>query len=460
VKKLISTNPSQGYKTIGWVNISTEKEIKAKVALAQKAKGLWKETSLDTRIGFIKKLMKAYEKQYLKVAKLVSTEMGKPITQSIGDAKNDMASVKNRLGQAKKHLSPIVLDKTKDQKNVLYFEPLGLVAVIVPWNYPSPNFFISCIQTLLAGNTVVFKHSEETPLVGKLLEEITDKAGFPEGVISFVHGDGKVGDILTDQDIDAIHFTGSSKVGQYLYQKAAKKFIPAVLEMGGSSPGIVFKDADIDAACENACMERFTNCGQICCALKRLFVHEDIFDKVVSKMKCNLEAMKIGDSLKKDTEVGPLVAKRQLDLLVEQVRDAKKKGATIVTGGNKAEGMDGAFFQPTIITGVKPNMKVMTEEVFGPVLPIVSFKTDEEAIELANKTIYGLSAYVYGKNVAKLRKMASQIDAGQVSINGASYFSSNSPFGGYKMSGLGRGEGLFGYYDVTQKKVVAEPVNK
>ena len=460
MSKLISTNPSQGYKTIGSVNISTEKEIKAKVALAQKAKGLWKETSVDKRVSYIKKLMKVYEKHATKVAKLISSEMGKPITQSMGDVESDIASVKNRLGQAKKQLSPIVLDKTATQKNVLYFEPLGVVAVIVPWNYPSSNFFISCVQTLLAGNTIVFKHSEETPLVGKLLEEITEKAGFPEGVISFVHGGGKVGDILTDQDIDAIHFTGSSKVGQYLYEKAANKFIPAVLEMGGSSPGIIFKDADIDATCENACIERFSNCGQICCALKRLFVHEDVFDKVVAKMKCNLEAMKIGDPLKKDTEVGPLVAKRQLDLLVEQVKDAKKKGATIVTGGNKVEGMDGAFFQPTIIMGVKPNMKVMTEEVFGPVLPIVSFQTDEEVVTLANKTIYGLSAYVYGKNVSKLRKIASKIDAGQVSINGASYFSSNSPFGGYKMSGLGRGEGIFGYYDVTQKKVVAEPVNK
>lgn len=391
------------------------------------------------------------------MATLITNEMGKPITQSLSDVADDVYNIQSKIKLAKKHLAPVILDQTPTQKNVLYYEPYGVVAVIVPWNFPSSNFFIATLQALLAGNTVVFKHSEENPLVGKLIEEIMQEAEFPEGVFSVVHGDGKVGDLLTDQDINAIHFTGSSAVGQYLYQKAAKKFIPAILEMGGSSPGIVFADADITTTSEHACGERFHNCGQICCALKRLIVHEDIFDKVVSQMKKNVEAMKVGDPLDKTTEVGPLVSKKQLDALIIQVEDAKAKGATIITGGDIVKGMKGAFYQPTIITNVTPDMKVVTEEVFGPVLPIISFKTDEEAVELANKTIYGLSAYVYGKDVEKMRKIALKIDAGQISINGASYFSENSPFGGYKMSGLGRGDGALGFYEITQKKVVAEP---
>jgi succinate-semialdehyde dehydrogenase/glutarate-semialdehyde dehydrogenase len=455
--KIISTNPSKGYKEIGSVDVSTEAEIKEKVSAAQKAKQLWKEASLDKRIGHFNKLIEIYESRSKEMAELISTEMGKPISESLEDVEFDIEGIKSKIKLAKKHLSPVVLDETDTQKNVLYYEPHGVVAVIVPWNFPSSNFFISCNQVLLAGNTVVFKHSEETPLVGKLIEEIMEEAGFPEGVFSVVHGDGKVGDFLTDQDIDAIHFTGSTKVGQHLYEKAAKKFIPVILEMGGSSPGVVFADADISATCENACFERFNNCGQICCALKRLIVHEDILDKVVSQMKTSVEAMKIGDPLDKDTQIGPLVAKRQLDLLVEQVEDAKAKGATIVTGGDVVEGMDGAYYQPTIITNVTPDMRVVTEEVFGPVLPIMSFKTDEEAVKLANETIYGLSAFVYGGDVDKLRKIALRIDAGQLSINGASYFSDNSPFGGYKMSGIGRNDGAIGFYEVTQKKVVAEP---
>ncbi|OGK38652.1 hypothetical protein A3I56_00345 [Candidatus Roizmanbacteria bacterium RIFCSPLOWO2_02_FULL_43_10] len=284
-----------------------------------------------------------------------------------------------------------------------------------------------------------------------------EEAGFPKGVFCAVHGDGKVGDLLTDQDIDGIHFTGSSKVGHYLYEKAAKKFIPVVLEMGGSSPGVVFADADLDASCPNICHERFNNCGQICCALKRLIVHESIYDSVVSRMKMNIETMKVGDPMDKDTTVGPLVAKRQLDLLVEQVEDAKQKGATIVTGGSRVEGLDGAYYQPTLVTNTTPDMRIITEEVFGPVLPVVPFSAEEEAVALANETIYGLSAFVYGKDVDKMRSIAARIDAGQVSINGASYFSESSPFGGYKMSGMGRNDGRLGFDSATQKKVIAEP---
>jgi len=362
------------------------------------------------------------------------------------DVALDLDNIKSKMKLAKKHLEPVVLDETNEQKNILHYEPYGVAAVIVPWNYPSSNFFISCTQLLLAGNVVVFKHSEETPLTGQLLAEIMQEAGFPEGVFNIVHGGGKVGDFLTSQDIDLIHFTGSTNVGHHLYKKAADKFIPAILEMGGSSPGVIFEDADLDASCDNACIERFANCGQICCALKRLIVHEDIFDEVVALMKAKVEAMKIGDPLDSTTQVGPLVAKRQLDLLVEQVADAKAKGATIVTGGEVVTDMDGAYFQPTIITNITPDMRVVSEEIFGPVLPIVSFKTDAEAVELANKTIYGL------------RKIVAQIDAGQISINGASYFSENSPFGGYKMSGMGRNDGALGFYEVTQKKVVGELV--
>lgn len=457
MNKIISTNPGRGYKKIGSVKVSTKGEIVKKVAQAQNTKLTWKETPLEKRIDYFKKLIKVYKKRNGEVAKLQTQEMGRPITESLNDVSFDIENMESKIKLAKKYLATEILDETDTQKNVLYLEPHGVVAVIVPWNYPSSNFFISCTQLLLAGNTIVFKHSEECPLTGKLLAKIMDEACFPKGVFSAVHGDGKVGDLLTSQDIDAIHFTGSSKVGQYLYEKAAKKFIPVVLEMGGSSPGIIFPDANIDSACSNACAERFNNCGQICCALKRLIVHEDIFEKVVTKMKQNVEAMKIGYPMDKNTRIGPLVAKRQLNLLVKQVEDAKSKGAKIITGGNPVAGLDGAYYQPTIMTNVKPNMRILTEEVFGPVLPISSFKTEEEAIELANKTIYGLSAYVYGKDVKKMKKVSSRINSGQISINGASYFSENSPFGGYKMSGMGRNDGKFGFLAATQMKVVAEP---
>lgn len=221
MKKLISTNPARNYEKIGSVKISSKSEIKSKIASAQKAKTAWRETPLEKRIDYFKSLVKVYKKRNQEVAELQTKEMGKPITQSLGDVGFDVEGLESKIKMAKEYLAPEVLDKTDQQKNVLYHEPHGVAAVIVPWNFPSSNFFISCTQILLAGNTVVFKHSEECPLTGKLLEEIMNEAGFPAGVFSAVHGDGKVGDILTDQDIDVIHFTGSSKVGQYLYKKVA-----------------------------------------------------------------------------------------------------------------------------------------------------------------------------------------------------------------------------------------------
>ncbi|PIS09090.1 hypothetical protein COT75_03200 [Candidatus Beckwithbacteria bacterium CG10_big_fil_rev_8_21_14_0_10_34_10] len=456
-KKLISTNPAKNYKIVGKVDIFTKKEIKKIVNSANEAKLGWKKTSLEKRIEYFKKLLVIYKKRKNEVAELQTKEVGKPIKESKEDVEFDLLGIESNIKLAREVLKPEILDKTKIQKNVLYLEPYGVAAVIVPWNFPSSNFFISCVQLLLAGNVVVFKHSEECPLVGKLLEEIMAESGFPKGVFSEVYGGGEIGDILTDQDIDVIHFTGSTKVGHYLYKKAGKKFIPAVLEMGGSSPGVIFKDANLDLACSNVYIERFLNCGQVCCALKRLIVHQDIYDKVVEKMKQRVERMVIGDPLDEKTDMGPLVAKRQLDLLIKQVKDAKDKGATIITGGDVVPSLKGAFFKPTIITNLTMEMRVLKEEVFGPVLPIISFKTEEEAIKLANKTIYGLSAFIYGGDLKQLKRVAAKIKAGQISINGASYFSDNSPFGGYKMSGLGRGGGKIGFYEVTQKKVIAEP---
>jgi acyl-CoA reductase-like NAD-dependent aldehyde dehydrogenase len=456
--KLQSTNPARGYEVIGEVDVSTPDEVRQKVSLAHQVKQSWKETPLTDRISHFDKLLEIYKKRSAEISKMQSREMGKPIRQSQADDAGNLEYIKHNLQIAREYLKPEIVDESDSQKNIVYYEPYGVAAVITPWNFPSANFFIGCTQLLLAGNVVVLKHSEECPLTGKLLEEMMIEAGFPKGVFSEVFGDGEVGQLIVNEDVDLIHFTGSSKVGQQLYRKAAEKFIPAILEMGGSSPGIIFPDADLELISPNVCVERYENCGQICCALKRLIVHEDIYDSVVARIKDYLENQFVGDPLDEKTDIGPLVAKRQLDLLIEQVEDAKNKGVDVVTGGDVVRELDGAYFQPTLITNVDKNMRVWKEEVFGPVLPVMPFKTEEEAIELANDTEYGLSAFVYGLDNEQLQRVASRIETGQISINGASYFSDNSPFGGYKKSGLGRGGGKFGFYEVTQKKTIALPI--
>jgi len=315
-------------------------------------------------------------------------------------------------------------------------------------------------QPLLAGNTVVFKHSEECPLTSQLFAELMEKAGFPAGVFTCLYGDGVVGEMLLNQDINLIAFTGSSKVGEMIYKKAADKFIPAILEMGGSSPAIVFDDVDLDKTCLSVFVERFTNNGQICCALKRLIVHESIHDEIVKKITNIIKEQIVGDPLDEKTTIGSLSAKRQLEALELQVEDAKKLGATIVIGGKRPEGLDGAYYMPTLITNTTPDMRVVTEEVFGPVLPVIAFKTEEDAIRIANDTQYGLSAFVYSKDLKRANRIVHALEAGQVSINGCSYFSVNAPFGGYKRSGIGRTKGDIGFLQVTRQKVISRPSKK
>ncbi len=454
---LVSTNPAKGYEEVGRVPVSTNEEITNAVKQAHEVFPAWKELPIRERIRYFKKFLELYEKQIEEIAKLQTQEMGKPIKDSISECSNAKDWLEWQLENAPKFLETQILDKFDDYQTELHFEPYGVTASIAPWNYPTYQFFLAVMQQLLVGNTVVFKHSEECPLTSQILVELMNKTSFPKGVFSCIYGNGQVGQQLLEQDVNLIHFTGSSRIGQLVYEAAAKKFIPAVLEMGGSSPAIVFDDANLKNTCDSVYAERFDNCGQICCALKRLVVHENIHDKVVEQLKAIIELQVVSDPLDKNTTMGPLVAKRQLNLLEEQVDDAKAKGATIVAGGERPSELNGAFYKPTLITNTTQDMKVVNEEVFGPVLPVIKFSSEEEAVKIANDTPYGLSAFVYTDDSKRADRVAKKLEAGQISINGCSYFSSHAPFGGYKKSGIGRGDGKYGYYNITQMKVISRP---
>lgn len=453
--KLISTNPAKNYEIIGEVSVSTEKEIKNKVFRANLAKQEWRDLGVEKRVKLLRKLVAKLKEKRDELALLETREMGMPISQSRHDVDDAVRYLTWYLDNASKNLSAEVTYKDNTVVHRVFYEPIGVAAVIIPWNFPASNFVWGCGQNLVAGNTVVLKHSKECPLVGKLIEEIIASCGLPEGVFNEVYGDGKVGDYLVHQDIDIISFTGSTKIGKYLYTVAAEKFIKAVLECGGSAPGIVFKDAELDSVLGRLYYSRFANCGQCCDALKRLIVHESIFSEVVEKVKSCLKSKKVGDPEDESTDIGPLVAKRQLELLESQVKDAVDKGAKIVYGGKRPHDLQGAYYEPTLLINVTPKMRVWQEEVFGPVLPVVSFNTEDEAIELANDTKYGLGSFLFTKDKARVLRMASKIDTGMVSVNNASYLQPCSPFGGYKESGIGREHGKFGFGELTQTKVVA-----
>lgn len=452
--KLISTNPGKNYEAVGEIETSTEEEIRQKAEKAKEAQNHWRQIGLDERIKLLKKVTEEFLRRKEELAQLATKEMGMPITQTRFDIEDAVRYFNWYLDNAEKYLSPQVVYEDDNVINKVFYESIGIAAVISPWNYPLSNFVWGAGQNLIVGNTVVFKHSEECPLFGKLLEEIITPI-LPEGVFSEVFGDGIVGDLLVHQDIGLISFTGSSKTGKQLYKVAAEKFIKIVLEMGGSAPGIIFEDANVDEVLENIYSARFSNCGQMCDALKRLIVHESKYDEVVQKLNTYISSKKVGEPLDESTDIGPLVAKRQLELLEEQVKDAVDKGAEIVIGGKRPKNLDGAYYEPTILTKVTKDMRVWQEEVFGPVLPIIPFKTEEEAIQLANDTKYALGAYVYTQDKDRALRVASQINTGMVSINNTSYIQPCSPFGGNKESGLGREHGKFGFVELTNPKVIS-----
>ncbi|MFH1290659.1 MAG: aldehyde dehydrogenase family protein [Nanoarchaeota archaeon] len=454
--KITSTNPSKNYMKIGEVSVSTEKEVQEKVKNARVAKEEWNSIGLAKRVELLREVVAKFNEKKEELALLMSREMGKPISESVDDISSGVKFFNWYLDNAEKYLAPEVTFEDDKEIHRVYYEPVGVVAVIVPWNFPFSNFVWQVGQNLVVGNTIVFKHSEETALFGREIEKIFNESGLPGGVFNEVYGDGKVGDYLIHQDVDMICFTGSSKVGKQVYKVGAEKFIPVLMELGGSAPGIIFEDADIDKVLETVYICKYLSCGQVCDGLKRLIVHEKRFDEVVEKLKKLVESKKVGDAEDESVEIGPLVAKRQLELLQSQVEDAVSKGARIVAGGKTPDNLKGAYYEPTLITNVKKDMRVWKEEVFGPVLPIVMFKTYDEAIKLANDTCYGLGGYVFTEDKNLFQKAASEIQSGMVCLNNASYVKPCNPFGGYKDSGLGREHGKYGFHDLCNIKVVAE----
>ena len=451
--KLQNINPATN-EVFAEIESSTEQEIIQKVTDANLIQPSWQELGVKNRIEILQNVYKAFELKKERLGDLITKSMGMPVSlRNELDIESGFHYFKGYLDNAEKYLSPEVSFEDDTTINTVYYEPTGVVATIVPWNFPFCNFIWGVIPNLVVGNTVVFKHAEECMAFGQLLDQIITKTNLPKGVFSQVYGDGKVGDILVHQNIDLICFTGSTAVGKYLYSVAAEKLIKVILELGGSAPAIVFEDADMSKLSEGVFFNRFANSGQICDGLKRLIVHKNIKDKVTNILIEMLKSKKVGDPEDSSVEIGPLVSMKQVNTLKSQVDDAITKGAEVVISIDSPK--TGAFYNPTILINVNSDMKVWSEEVFGPVLPIITFETEEEAIKLANDTVYGLGGYVFTEDKQKAERIASKIKTGMVSVNGTFYLQPTSPFGGYKQSGLGREHGKYGLHDLCQVKVIS-----
>jgi len=450
---LISTNPAKNYQSVGEIEISTPSDVKEAVEKAKAVKKEWNELGVVERVKLLKPIISLLLEQKEEIANLITNEVGKTILEARCEVDDTIEDIKHYLEDGLIYLAEEVFQENDSKKNIVQKEPWGVSAVIAPWNWPLEMSEWGIIPNLISGNPVVFKPSEESPLVGQKFADLISKLNLPEGVFNIIQGASDVGEKLIDSDINLVWFTGSTRVGQKVFAKAGKKFIKSIMELGGSSPTLVFDDVKIDdALINNIYFGRFTNCGQACSAIKRLFVQENIFDEVVEKLVAKVKSIKVGDPLDENIGIGSLVAERQLILLEEQVKDALNKGAKIECGGKKPENLLGAYYLPTVLTNVSFDMKVLKEEVFGPALPVIPFKTEEEVIKMANNTEYGLSAEVYTQDIERARRVANQIQAGRVTINTPRGSGLNCPFGGYKKSGMGREHGKWGFNELTQVK--------
>jgi len=463
--KLRSVNPAT-LEVISELETTPVDEVFEISKKAQEAFKKWSSTTIDDRLKLLKKAKEILYETKDEVAKLITLENGKPILESYSmEIFPTLDLFDFHIKNAKKVLKP---RKVRSQiplfwlkRNYIHFEPLGVVAVISPWNYPLLLPIAPIISALVAGNCVIFKPSEYTSLIGLKIYEIFKEAGFPENVFNIVIGFGDVGEALVNSEVDKISFTGSTKTGRIIMQNASKKPIPVTLELGGKDPMIVFDDVDIDLASSAAVWGAFANAGQTCVSVEICYVHEKIFEPFIEKVVEKTKKLKIGNGLDPDVEIGPINNEKQLKIIENQIQDAISKGAKVLTGGKRIfpkdkEGNElrGYFFEPAVITDVNNSMLLMKEETFGPILPIVRFKSEEEVIEMANSSEYGLSASVWTRDKKRAQRVVEKIKSGSVLVNECvvHYGDAKAPCGGVKSSGFGRVHSEFGIYDMVNVK--------
>jgi acyl-CoA reductase-like NAD-dependent aldehyde dehydrogenase len=461
---LESFNPATG-ELVGTVETLTPAKVQGVVDDVAEVQPFWAALSLEDRARYMRRAGDVLLEDLDEIAELLTNEQGKPRVESYTmellptiDSLKWIADNGPEILADEKLSMPLFL-KSKSAK--FTFEPIGVVGVIAPWNYPWSIPFGEVAIALMAGNGVVLKPASLTPLIGERIRQTFEKAGLPEGLVRTVHGGGRIGDALVKSTAGKIFFTGSVEVGRKVGVECAKRMKGSVLELGGKDPQIVCPDADLANAISGAVWGGFANAGQTCSGIERVYVHRDVADAFVQGVVRETERLTVGDPRGWTTEIGPMVSEDQAKIVTDLIDDAVESGATKLTGGpTEVEGMKGSFIAPVVLTGVTHEMRIMKEEIFGPVLPIVTVDSEEEAIELANDSQFGLGASIWTKDRAKGERMAHQIESGMVWINDHSFSHGACvcAWGGVKDSGLGRSHSKFGFYEcVNIKQLAWEP---
>jgi len=466
-KKFKTVNPATE-EVICEVQEAGQDDVDTAVAAARAAFPAWKKSNGCDRRDMLLKLAKLVEENKQQLAELESLDNGKPVHVARDvDIGFVIEAYKYYAGWADKQGGKVI-NTTRDTGSTVAYtrhEPIGVCGQIIPWNFPLLMQAWKLGPALAMGCTVVMKLSEKTPLSGMMMCQLIKEAGFPAGVVNMLNGPGSVGEMISrHMDVDKVAFTGSSAVGKKIIVASGESNMKKVtLELGGKSPLIICKDADLDQAAVAAHVGLFINAGQCCCASSRLFVHEDVHDAFLEKVMMHAKKLRTKGDTTSDTtvpicDVGPQVDKIQFDKILGYIESGKAEGATVALGGGR-NGDKGYNVQPTIFTDVKDDMKIAKEEIFGPVMQVMKFKTLDEAIRRANNTCYGLAAGICSRDIGTALSAANDLDAGTVWVNCYDNFDMACPFGGYKTSGWGREKGEYALENYTQVKLVMFPID-
>ena len=440
------------------ISLGSEADVDKAVAAARRAFGPWSTTSLEERVAVIERLLDIYKRRTGDMAKAISEEMGAPMKLALEDqAAVGSYHIKNFIRALKSFDFEHALDERNPQERILR-EPIGVCGLITPWNWPMNQVTLKVIPAIGVGCTVVLKPSEIAPISSIVFAEMMDEAGFPAGVFNMVNGDGPtVGEAMSRHPgIDMMSFTGSTRAGIAVTKSSADTVKRVALELGGKSPNLVFADSDLEAAVVRGLDHCFENTGQSCNAPTRMLVERPVYDRAVEIAANHTKSVKVGNPADEGSHIGPLVSEVQFNKVQGLIEAAIKEGAKLVAGGpGRPEGFNrGYYVRPTVFADVDNSMTIAREEVFGPVLAMIPFETEEEAVEIANDTPYGLSSYIQSGDPERVRRVARQLRSGMVQVNGKGR-APGSPFGGYKQSGLGREGGMFGLEDFLEVKSVS-----